>query len=261
MFCGSRQHVNFSAVNENFTALRRQCSTWNIAGSSAKTWSAAEDARMIRRAAAHDLDAVEQVYMELFAWERRHGAVTGWISGVYPSRSLLRRAAAKQELYALWDDCGEGRKIYGAVCLSREQPAGYETVRWNFRVPPREVLTVKILCVTPLRPGQTLGTQLLHYALECAVRIRCRAVRLNVWTENAPMNALCTRLGFRLAGTAGIELAPGVPPQPQNFYEYEIRPRPHCCNAGTPHGHKTCRNARRHGRFHGDRPAGAGSDV
>lgn len=181
---------------------------------------------MIRRASAHDLDAVEQVYMEQFAWERRYGAATGWISGVCPSRTVLRRATAKQELYVLWDDCGEGRKIYGAVCLSRGQPPEYEAARWAFRVPSREVLNVKFLCVTPLRPRQTLGTQLLHYAMEHAARLRCRALRLDVWTENAPMNALCTKLGFRLAGTAGIALADGVPVQFHNLYEYEISPRP-----------------------------------
>lgn len=66
---------------------------------------------MIRRATGHDIDAVQQIYMELFAWERRHEAYSKWVSGVYPNRTTIRRAIAKQEMYALWDEKGEGKKF------------------------------------------------------------------------------------------------------------------------------------------------------
>ena len=55
---------------------------------------------MIRRAASHDLDAVEQIYMQNFISERRSGArFSGWIAGVSGSgcfRGLpgLRRTGA-----------------------------------------------------------------------------------------------------------------------------------------------------------------------
>lgn len=179
---------------------------------------------MIRRASAHDVDAVEQTYMELFAWERRFGRVTKWISGVYPSRTAIRRAAAKQELFALWDDRGEGRKIYASIALSREQPEEYSSVNWKYRAAPKEILCARMLCVTPLQARQTMGTQLLHYAVQSAAKMRCRAVRLDVWTGNAPMNALCKKLDFRCAGTGKKPLFDGAEPDEQNFYEYEIRP-------------------------------------
>ena len=59
---------------------------------------------MIRKAASHDLDAVEQLYMQRMIWERKNERYSGWIAGVYPARTTLRRAISKGELYSLWDD-------------------------------------------------------------------------------------------------------------------------------------------------------------
>lgn len=156
--------------------------------------------RMIRRATGHDIDTVQQIYMELFAWERRHEAYSKWVSGVYPNRTTIRRAVAKQEMYALWDEKGEGKKIYAAMAISREQPEDYARVNWKFRAPPRSVVVVRALCVSPLRFREGLGTQMMHFVMETASRMRCRAVRFDVWSGNVPAVSLCEKLGFRCAG-------------------------------------------------------------
>ena len=98
---------------------------------------------MIRRAASHDLDAVEQVYMQRLIWERKNERYSGWIAGVYPSRTVLRRAIARGELYALWD----GTEIVGAMSLTRGQPEAYEQLRWPVRSFPSQVIGVDLLCV------------------------------------------------------------------------------------------------------------------
>ena len=92
---------------------------------------------MIRRAASHDLDAVEQIYMQNFISERRNEArFSGWIAGVWPNRTAVRRAIAKGELYALWD----GEEIVAAMIMRRGQPDEYEALRWPVRSFPSQVI-------------------------------------------------------------------------------------------------------------------------
>ncbi len=179
---------------------------------------------MIRSATNHDIDAVEQIFMEFFAWSRKFGRTTPWVSGVYPTRTTIRRAVAKGELFALWDDRGEGRKIYACIAISREMPEEYATVRWKFFAPQKGVCTARLLCVSPFVTRQTMGTQLLHYAIRSAAKMRCRALRLDVWAQSEAMNALCAKLGFRLAATRKKSPFPGAETSDHNFYEYEIRP-------------------------------------
>lgn len=46
---------------------------------------------MIRRAAASDLDGIEETYREHFAHERERGAYTIFQEGVYPTRKASVR--------------------------------------------------------------------------------------------------------------------------------------------------------------------------
>lgn len=174
---------------------------------------------MIRRATGHDIDAAQQIYMELFAWERRHEAYSKWVSGVYPNRTTIRRAVAKQEMYALWDEKGEGKKIYAVMAIGGEQPEDYASVNWKFTAPPRSVWVVRALCVSPLRFREGLGTQMMHFVMETASRMRRRAVRLDVWSGNAPAASLCEKLGFRRAGRKKA-MRFGVAPDERFYYEW-----------------------------------------
>ena len=156
---------------------------------------------MIRRAASHDLDAVEQVYMQRLIWERKNERYSGWIAGVYPSRTVLRRAIARGELYALWD----GTEIVGAMSLTRGQPEAYEQLRW------------------PVRGREGLGTQMLHYAIGLAQRTRARAVRLDCLERNMPMIALLEKTGFVLAAKKAAP-CPAGSDEETRWYEYDTVP-------------------------------------
>ncbi|MBQ4491603.1 MAG: GNAT family N-acetyltransferase [Pyramidobacter sp.] len=174
---------------------------------------------MIRRAASHDLDAVEQVYMQRLIWERKNERYSGWIAGVYPSRTVLRRAIARGELYALWD----GTEIVGAMSLTRGQPEAYEQLRWPVRSFPSQVIGVDLLCVSPLRGREGLGTQMLHYAIGLAQRTRARAVRLDCLERNVPMIALLEKTGFVLAAKKAAP-CPAGSDEETRWYEYDTVP-------------------------------------
>ncbi len=178
---------------------------------------------MIRRAASHDLDAVEQIYMQTFISERRSGArFSGWIAGVWPNRTAVRRAIAKGELYALWD----GEEIVAAMIMRRGQPDEYEALRWPVRSFPSQVISFDLLCVSPLRLREGLGTQLLHYAVGTAQRTRSRAVRCHCRSGNVPMRALLEKTGFILACERKADFPTGIG-ELAAYYEYDtVPPRP-----------------------------------
>lgn len=174
---------------------------------------------MIRKAASHDLDAVEQIYMERVIWERKNERYSGWIGGVWPSRAHLRRAISSGELYALWDNA----EACAAMILRRGQPEEYERLHWPVRSFPSQVVSVSLLCVSPMHAHVGLGTQMLHYAIRTAQRTRARAVRLDCRTANVPMTALLRKTGFVLAATGTVPDLAGEM-EPAVFFEYDTVP-------------------------------------
>lgn len=194
---------------------------------------------MIRKAASHDLDAVEQICIEEFAWERRNGGLTGWVSGVWPSRTTLRRAIAKGDLVVVRDRLfdADPRMVWGFMVLSQDErekgrsraPSYGERGEVRYRTsrdegeggrfhavaaararPERRVLTLSILCVTPLAARHGLGTSMLRYALDRARR-GSFTLRFVVPTANVPMTSLCAKMGYapsRRAQTATFEGGP-----------------------------------------------------
>ena len=176
---------------------------------------------MIRKAASHDLDAVEQIYMQNFISERKSGTrFSGWVAGVWPNRTALRRAIARGELYALWD----GEEIAAAMTMRRGQPDEYEALRWPVRSFPGQIVSLDLLCVSPLHAREGFGTQLLHYAVGTAQRTRSRAVRCHCRAGNAPVRALLEKTGFVLVCTRETDFPSGVS-ETAAYYEYGTAPQ------------------------------------
>ncbi|MCI6260680.1 MAG: GNAT family N-acetyltransferase, partial [Pyramidobacter sp.] len=78
---------------------------------------------------------------------------------------------------------------------------------------------VRALCVSPLRFREGLGTQMMHFVMETASRMRCRAVRFDVWSGNVPAVKLCEKLGFRCAGRKSV-VRFGVGADERAYYEW-----------------------------------------
>ena len=151
---------------------------------------------MIRKSSGHELNAVMQNYLELMIFERRKGNFSRWVSGVFPSQTTLRRAIAKDELYSIWDDKGSEKKICGAFAMSGELPPEFRGVLWPCRIAAKEAMTVRLLCVTPLRAREGLATQALHYAMVWGQKRGYKAIRAAVPAGNIPAEKLFAKLGF-----------------------------------------------------------------
>lgn len=170
---------------------------------------------MIRKAALRDAEAIEKGYLELFAYEREHGAYTVWKEGVYPTRETIGKSLSEGSMYVLERD--------GEICASmignRSQPEEYGGVAWRYRARPEEVFVVHLLCVRPSKAGQGIGKDMVQFAVAEAGRMGCKTVRLDTGAQNTPAAALYRKMGFELAGTAPMAVGGRIAHGAHLFFE------------------------------------------
>ncbi|MDF2478862.1 MAG: family N-acetyltransferase [Sphingobacterium sp.] len=172
---------------------------------------------MIRKATEHDIDAVEQSYIELMTYEKENGSHSNWLLGVYPTRAVAEKSCADQTLYVLQ----ENDEICASMILNRLQPEEYNKIDWEYLVNDEEALVIHTLCIPPSKSRNGFGKLMVRYAMEKAKHMKCRVIRLDTFAGNEPAAALYKKLGFRYAGTTNI-LLQGLIPEKQIFFEKEI---------------------------------------
>lgn len=157
---------------------------------------------MIRKATASDLDAVAQGYTEQISHDLENGRFTIWELGVYPTRCTAEKSLAEGSLFVAEVD-GE---IAASMIANQVQPEEYGAVSWSCDAPQQEVLVVHLLCVRPSRARSGMGSAMVRFAAEQARQMGCRTVRLDTGAQNIPAFTLYQKLGFRLAGTASMNV-------------------------------------------------------
>ena len=85
---------------------------------------------MIRLANEKDLDAVEQIYLDIHKVESEGKAFIGWLPGVYPVRATAEAALSRGDLY-VYEDGGE---VLASAIINRTQMDVYEGVAWLYPV-------------------------------------------------------------------------------------------------------------------------------
>ncbi|MDO4339057.1 MAG: GNAT family N-acetyltransferase [Eubacteriales bacterium] len=173
---------------------------------------------MIRKATIEDIPAVAQSYQELFRHEAVHGSTTNWAEGLYPTKDTAAQAFDANTLYVL----EETGAVYGSVILDQTQPPEYGEIDWAYPAEPAKVVVIHTLCICPSQAGKGYGRQMVSFALEKALQLGCKAVRLDTWEGNHPAASLYESMGFRLAGSAPMCLH-GVIQEQQIFLEREVK--------------------------------------
>lgn len=171
--------------------------------------------RCIRKAEHGDLGAVEQIYKDIFAYEREHGAYTVWREGIYPTGQTAADAIARGCMAV---SCADGQ-IEGSIIMDCNPPAEYASIGWRCAAAADEVLVVHLLCVRPDRAGHGAGKALVAYAVETARRQHCKAVRLDTGLQNTPAVRLYTKMGFEVAGVSSMTIGGKIPHSGHVFLE------------------------------------------
>ena len=122
---------------------------------------------------------------------------SGWRSGIYPGREEAEDAVSAGTLWLLED----GGLPAGAVILNHDQAGFWAGGSWQVPAEEEQVLAVHTLSVDPGCSRRGGGRFLLDFARKLGRETGCKALRLDVFTENSPAIALYETYGFRRAGT------------------------------------------------------------
>ena len=161
---------------------------------------------MFRRAEMGDLDAIAAIYDEIHGEIEAGRASIGWIRGVYPTRATAEAAIQLGDMYVEIKDGG----IVAAARINQHQGPEYDGASWSFDAPPREVLVLHTLVVSPRFGGRGYGTKFVHYYEDCARDRGCPYLRMDTNAVNHAARALYRKLGYREACIVPCEFN-GIP--------------------------------------------------
>ena len=151
---------------------------------------------LIRKATQDDLDAAEEIYLEVLENEEKNGSYTNWQRGLYPTREVAEDALKKDTLYM---GIADG-KAAGWVILNHVQPAEYAKLSWAYPAEGEEVLVIHTLCIRPSFAGHGFGKKFVSFSEQTARTLGCRVIRLDTYEKNLPAIGMYTGLGYRYVG-------------------------------------------------------------
>jgi len=155
----------------------------------------------VRLAETGDLDPVAALLRDCVRDMQARG-LDQW-DDVYPDRATLAGDIETQTLYLA---ARAGAPPLGALTLNRRQEPEYAEVAWQIHVEP--IAVVHRLMVSPGAQRTGLGRFLMRFAEREALRLGCRAIRLDTLDANTRALALYRALGYRRAG--GVRFRKGA---------------------------------------------------
>ncbi len=147
---------------------------------------------MIRCAAWSDLDAVSQIYNDIHDREEAGLATTGWVRGIYPTRTTAEQALELGDLFVLEED----GKVLAAARINQTQGKEYARAKWRSEATPEQVMVLHTLVVSPAAMGMGLGTSFVDFYEDYARTHGCRFLRMDTNERNTIARTLYKKLGY-----------------------------------------------------------------
>lgn len=115
---------------------------------------------------------------------------------MYPTRNEAETGVNSGTLYvAKRDDV-----IAGTIILNHRPEPAYADADWSFESDYSDVLVVHTLAVHPNYHGEGVGQTLMEFAVDQAICLGMRAIRLDTYAYNLPAVRLYEKNGFRCTG-------------------------------------------------------------
>jgi|GEM_PF-92051 len=103
-------------------------------------------------------------------------------------------------------------KLMGVVCVNKIEPAEYSGLNWLLN---EEAMVIHRMSVNPSCRRMGIGTELMNFAEELALKGNIRYLKTDTYSINAKMNALFLKCGYKFVGEMSF-LGKEKP-----FYSYE----------------------------------------
>lgn len=139
-----------------------------------------------------DIDELGQLYDDINDYLAAHINYPGWRKEIYPVRETAITGVDQHNLYVVRDN----GKIAGSVILNHEPENGYSNAVWKYDGNYSDILVVHTLVVHPDYLKRGIGTDIMRNAIDLAVRMGMRSMRLDVYEKNSPAIKLYEKHGF-----------------------------------------------------------------
>lgn len=149
-----------------------------------------------RKAEKRDLEAVGQIYENIFAAQENGGSYVGWVRGVYPTGQTAADALERDDLF-VQEAAG---RIVGAAIINRVQVDVYADVAWQYPAEDEQVMVLHTLVIEPAESGQGLGRAFVGFYEKYAAENGCAYLRMDTNARNVSARRLYAKLGYREAG-------------------------------------------------------------
>lgn len=146
---------------------------------------------MIRKSVKEDINDIMGIIKETIAEMHSYGNYQ-WDEN-YPQEKDFMNDIKKGDLFVAEK---EG-KLIGFVCINRIEPAEYNGLNWSLN---DEAMLVHRMAVNPVYRRTGIGTELMKFTDELALKNNIRYLKTDTYSLNSKMNRLFEKSGYKLVG-------------------------------------------------------------
>ncbi|WP_369429970.1 GNAT family N-acetyltransferase [Clostridium tagluense] len=146
---------------------------------------------IIRKAILEDLKDIMGIIKQTIV-EMRSYNNSQWDEN-YPQEKDFINDIQKEHLFVIER---EG-KIAGFTCINKVEPVEYNELNWTLN---EVAMVVHRMSVSPAYRRNGIGTELMKFTDELALKNNLRYLKTDTYSKNPNMNALFIRCGYKLVG-------------------------------------------------------------
>jgi len=146
---------------------------------------------MIRKAVLEDLKAISKIIKETIV--EMHSYNNYQWDESYPKEKDFINDIENGDLFVAERD----GILVGFVCVNKIEPIEYDGLNWSLN---EAVMVVHRMAVNPSSRRSGIGTELMNFADELALKNNIRYLKTDTYSINTKMNGLFIRCGYKLVG-------------------------------------------------------------
>ena len=147
-----------------------------------------------------DIDELEELYSSTIDFFSQHINYPGWKKGIYPSRETATEGVKEGNLYVV----RSGNRIVGTAILRHKPEVAYFQAEWHVNLDYSDVFVVYTFAVHPSFMKKGVGKSLMNFIVDYSQKEKAKAIRLDVYQNNAPAISLYKSCGFEYIDTVDL---------------------------------------------------------
>lgn len=161
---------------------------------------------MLRKAVTGDLKNIMDIIGQTIKEMRTYGNIQ-WDED-YPQEKDFMSDIKNGDLFVAERD----KKLAGFICINEVEPKQYDELKWALS---EKFIVLHRMAVSPKYRRSGVGTELMKFADEYAIKNRIRYLKTDTYSINTKMNALIKKCSYSFVGKIRF------PGRDKSFYCYE----------------------------------------